>query len=178
MKQNFTKWTELLWHVTFQAVVRQKNAVYSSVNVFTRKYLLRALFLKSPTLRRDRHFYVLSAIHATEYLAACQVKACDQSGHSLRSGRLEVVGERENGRARGRHVRRVSFSRARFFLCPLLPSACYAGYIVTVYLNCIWHLIWRYLSKPVLGAHSVLSGHYSIAWGCPLNTGFPVFNFS
>ena len=23
---------------------------------------------------------------------------------------------------------RVSFSRARFFLCPLLPSACYAGY--------------------------------------------------
>ena len=30
--------------------------------------------------------------------------------------------ERENGCAR------VSFSRARFFLCPLLPSACYAGY--------------------------------------------------
>ena len=25
---------------------------------------------------------------------------------------------------------RVSFSRARFFLCPLLPSACYAGYLV------------------------------------------------
>ena len=23
---------------------------------------------------------------------------------------------------------RVFFSRARFFLCPLLPSACYAGY--------------------------------------------------
>ena len=36
---------------------------------------------------------------------------------SLRSRRLEVVGERENGRA-----------RARFFLCPPLPSACYAGY--------------------------------------------------
>ena len=55
---------------------------------------------------------------------------------------LEVAGERENGRARGRHARgegagndfrgpsvqalplpsRVSFSRARFFLCPLLPS--------------------------------------------------------
>ena len=91
---------------------------------------------------------------------------------SLRSRRLEVVGERENGRARGRHAlfvrgqsfsvkifdrsrngcqvirlgagkdfrgpsgqalplsSRVSFSRARFFLvCPLLPSACYAGYI-------------------------------------------------
>ena len=43
---------------------------------------------------------------------------------SLRSRRLEVAGERENGRARGRHAR-VSFSRARFFLCPLLPSACY-----------------------------------------------------
>ena len=25
---------------------------------------------------------------------------------------------------------RVSFSRARFFLCPLLPSACYTGYII------------------------------------------------
>ena len=52
---------------------------------------------------------------------------------SLRSRRLEVAGERENGRARGRHARgegasRVSFSRARIFLCPLLPSACYAGY--------------------------------------------------
>ena len=40
-------------------------------------------------------------------------------------------------RARARETRegwllplpsRVSFSRARFFLCPLLPSACYAGY--------------------------------------------------
>ena len=48
---------------------------------------------------------------------------------SLRRRRLEVVGERENGRARGRHARGegVSFSRARFFLCPLLSSACYAG---------------------------------------------------
>ena len=48
---------------------------------------------------------------------------------SLRSRRLEVVGERENGRARGRHARGVSFSRASFSLSPLLPSACYAGYI-------------------------------------------------
>ena len=56
--------------------------------------------------------------------------------HSLRSRRLEVVGERENGRARGRHERgvvscrvvRVCFSRVRVFVCPLLPSACYAGY--------------------------------------------------
>ena len=41
---------------------------------------------------------------------------------SLRSRRLEVAGERENRRARGRHARvspsRVSFSRASFFLVP------------------------------------------------------------
>ena len=32
-----------------------------------------------------------------------------------RSRRLEVVGERENGRARGRQVRGFYFSRTRFF---------------------------------------------------------------
>ena len=32
----------------------------------------------------------------------------------------------------------------------------------------------RYLSTPVLGGHPVLSGHYSIPRGCPLNTGFTV----
>ena len=31
-----------------------------------------------------------------------------------------------------------------------------------------------YLSKPVLGGHPILSGHYSIPRGCPLNTGFTV----
>ena len=46
--------------------------------------------------------------------------------------------------------------------------------VSTVHLNGIWHLIWRYLSKPVLGGHPVLSGHYSIRRGCPLNTGFTV----
>ena len=46
---------------------------------------------------------------------------------SLRGGRLEVVGEREGGRARGKHARGDSFSRARFFLSPLLPIACYTG---------------------------------------------------
>ena len=46
--------------------------------------------------------------------------------------------------------------------------------VSTVHLNGIWHLIWRYLSKPVLGGHPVLSRHYSIPWGCPLNTGFTV----
>ena len=44
----------------------------------------------------------------------------------------------------------------------------------TVHLNGIWHLIWRYISKPVLGGHPVLSGHYSIPRGCPLNVGFTV----
>ena len=46
--------------------------------------------------------------------------------------------------------------------------------VSTVHLNGIWHLIWRYLSKPVLGGHPVLSGHHSIPRGCPLNTGFTV----
>ena len=32
----------------------------------------------------------------------------------------------------------------------------------TVHLNGIWQLIWSYISKPVLGGHPVLSGHYSI----------------
>ena len=44
----------------------------------------------------------------------------------------------------------------------------------TVHLKGIWHLIWRYISKRVLGGHPVLSGHYSIPRGCPLNTGFTV----
>ena len=34
--------------------------------------------------------------------------------------------------------------------------------VSTVHLNGIWHLIWRYLSKPVLGGDPVLRGHYSI----------------
>ena len=46
--------------------------------------------------------------------------------------------------------------------------------ISTVHSNGIWHLMWCYLSKPVLGGHPVLSRHYSIPWGCPLNTGFTV----
>ena len=51
---------------------------------------------------------------------------------SLRSRCLEVAGERENGHARGSHASGVAcllLARpARFFLRPLLPSACYAGY--------------------------------------------------
>ena len=46
--------------------------------------------------------------------------------------------------------------------------------VSTVHLDGIWHLIWRYLSKTVLGGHPVFSGHYSISRGCPLNTGFTV----
>ena len=54
---------------------------------------------------------------------------CDMFVSRSRSRRLEVVGERENGRTQGRHARGegVSFSLARFFLYPLLPNACYAG---------------------------------------------------
>ena len=46
--------------------------------------------------------------------------------------------------------------------------------VSTVYLNGIWHLIGRYLSKPVLGGHPLSSLHYSIPQGCPLNTSFTV----
>ena len=49
--------------------------------------------------------------------------------------------------------------------------------VSTVHLNGIWHLIWCSLSKPVLGGHPVLSGHYSVLQGCQLNTGFTVFNW-
>ena len=47
--------------------------------------------------------------------------------------------------------------------------------ISTVHMNGIWHLIWRFLSKPVLGGHPVFSEHYSIPRGRPLNTSFTVF---
>ena len=46
--------------------------------------------------------------------------------------------------------------------------------VSTDHFNGIWHLVWLYLSKPVLGGHPVLSEHYSIPQGCPLNTGFTV----
>ena len=46
--------------------------------------------------------------------------------------------------------------------------------VSTVHLNGVWDLTWRYLSKPVLGGHPVLSGHYNIPRGCPLNTRFTV----
>ena len=42
---------------------------------------------------------------------------------SLRCMRLEVVGTRENGRARRTHPSRVSLARARSLFRPLLPSA-------------------------------------------------------
>ena len=50
---------------------------------------------------------------------------------NLRSRRLEVVGTRKNGRARRRHPHpsRVYLARARSLFRPLLPSACYAGYV-------------------------------------------------
>ena len=45
--------------------------------------------------------------------------------------------------------------------------------VSTVHLNGICHLIWCYLSKPVLGRHHVLSWHYSIfPEGVSAYTGF------
>ena len=57
------------------------------------------------------------------------VKTYDRSRN-----RCQVIGEGAGDDFRGPSVQalplpsRVSFSRAGFFLCPLLPSACYAGY--------------------------------------------------
>ena len=51
-------------------------------------------------------------------------KGGSQSLHSLR----RRLWAKERTSARARETREdVSFSRARFFLCPPLPSACYAG---------------------------------------------------
>ena len=52
---------------------------------------------------------------------------------------------------------RVSFSRARFFLCPLLASACYAGYVCStphgwVFVGGYWKLAiqrFRWKSVPI-----------------------------
>ena len=64
-----------------------------------------------------------------------------------------------------------------------------------IHANVYCHSLWEYFKRfhcsfewhltphmtlsietvPVLGRHPVLSGHYSIPWGCPLNTGFTVF---
>ena len=84
------------------------------------------------------YFFILYFIFCAVFIVLLTVKAiyyCLLA--SLSSRRFEVVGERENGRARGRHTggvsslpSGVSFSRARFFLCPLLPNACYAGYLL------------------------------------------------
>ena len=38
----------------------------------------------------------------------------------------------------------------------------------------VWHLTDDKSIEPVLGGNPVLSGHYSITRGCPLNTGFTV----
>ena len=57
------------------------------------------------------------------------VKTFDRS----RNG-CQVIGEGAENDFRGPSVQalplpsRASFSHARFFLCPLLPRACYAGY--------------------------------------------------
>ena len=61
------------------------------------------------------------------------VKTFDRS----RRNGCQVIGEGTGNDFRGPSVQalplpsRVSFSRARFFLCLLLPSACYAGYLLS-----------------------------------------------
>ena len=51
-----------------------------------------------------------------------------------------------------------------------------------LYPHCFWEYSkrfhWRYLSKPVLGGHPVLSGHYSIPRWCPLNIGFTIWTLT
>ena len=58
---------------------------------------------------------------------------------------------------------RVSFSRARFFLCPLLPSACYTGYIF----NCCFNLTCYYATAgipPGFAVLFVLGGLLTTPW--------------
>ena len=51
-----------------------------------------------------------------------------------------------------------------------------------LYPHCFWEYSkrfhWRYLSKPVSGGHPVLSGHYRIPRGCPLNIGFTIWTLT
>ena len=97
-----------------------------------------------------------------------------------------VVGERENGRARGRRARgegslplpsRVFFSRARFFLCPLLPSACYAGYVLAAKL-----MFQTYISLGLVQFRTGVLGTYRriralLQKKVRLTTGGPVLRF-
>ena len=61
-----------------------------------------------------------------------------------------------------------------YYYCVTLIKKIMQTSIFMVSGSIIWPLIWRYISKPVLGRHPVLSGHNSIPRGCPLNTGFTV----
>ena len=77
------------------------------------------------------------------------VKTFDRS----RNG-CQVIGEGAGNDFLGPSVQalplpsRVSFSRARFSLCPLLPSACYVGYFVCI---CFY--------KTYLGSYTEPAGH-------------------
>ena len=70
----------------------------------------------------------------------------------------------------------VHFDKKKFMQTYIVIVSGSIVNVPTVHLDGIWHLMRRYLSKPVLGGHPVLSGHYSIPRGCPLNTGFTVFS--
>ena len=77
------------------------------------------------------------------------VKTYDRSRN-----RCQVIEEGAGDDFRGPSVQalplpsRVSFSRAGFFVCPLLPSACYAGYICQD-----WSLEVMWTSHPVPSFH-------------------------
>ena len=83
------------------------------------------------------------------------VKTFDRS----RRNGCQVIGEGAGNDFRGPSVQalplpsRVSFSRARFFLCLLLPSACYAGYLLSKPHDVVenehpWNLL--HLLKPTI----------------------------
>ena len=81
------------------------------------------------TLRKK--YYILQSVNRLSVWGKKQ----RGKGRERRGERACVASLRKNGRARGRHARRlpsrVSLSRARSFLRPLLPSAWHAGYLST-----------------------------------------------
>ena len=139
-----------------QKFVQCGRSLKYSLHIGTISVCSAAVFItQNACCSRDNYFQAPviqtsdSAIHRKNIIRRKSIRITDCTIHwieiypldSLRSRSLEVVGERENGRARGRHARGVS-SRARFFLC---PSACYAGFP----LDSVIHLLnnWTQFNK-------------------------------
>ena len=68
--------------------------------------------------------------------------------YNLHSRRLEVMGSRKNGAREGNTPLPIP-SRAFFFPAPLLPSACYAGYLIYNY------------NQPLAAINRLLAALYS-----------------